>query len=427
MTYAQAQAYLYALKTQTASYGIERMQRFAEALGFRADALPCIHVAGTNGKGSVCAMLENVYRKHGYKTGLYTSPHLVYLGERIQVNRTPITPEQLAARIPRLKNIAEGIAIREPHMKPSFFEFMTALAFEHFMEEQVDIAIIETGLGGRLDATNIVQPLLSIITSIGLDHTEILGDTYAKIAAEKAGIIKTKTPVVIGHLPAEAESVVRQVALEKSAPLSAVRDAFVSRDAYPRTRLKGSYQQVNAATAVCAVNAVQARFPVDETLLQAALMDVVWEGRWQEFSINDGKRILLDATHNPEGAEYLEENLREWVDTYGKPIILTGTTGDARARALMPVVARYARAIYLLMPQQARAVGFSVLEAAIPSNYSGEVIRAELNTLFPAPKTCILGEPHAHLLVTGSIYLIGEVMERIVPGAAQGGSRLQDG
>ncbi len=426
MNYDTAKQYLYELKAQTKTYGLERMLRFVEKLGLVHCGLPMIHVAGTNGKGSVCALLESIYRNAGYRTGLYTSPHLVDLEERIQVNRKPIDSTVLTERIPHLKTIAEAIGEEEPSLHPSFFEFMTALAFEHFRLEKVDIAIIETGLGGRLDATNVIQPLLSVITSIGLDHTEMLGETLAEIAFEKAGIIKPQVPVFIGHLPTEAERVIREVASARQTTCLSILERFKSSENYPQTVLHGGFQRFNSAVAQCAVEQLAERFPVSPSAIQTGLQQVVWEGRWQVFHLHDNKRIILDATHNSEGAVYLEHNLAEFVAKQGKPIILAGTTGDARARSLMPVIARHAKEIYLLKPNQSRASDFDVLENWIPKDFSGIVHRAEIAHLFPEPQRCILGNAGETLIVTGSIYLIGEVMERLIPNASRGGSLLQD-
>lgn len=417
MTYAQAQDYLYALKTQKSTYGLERMERLVARIGRKP--VPCIHVAGTNGKGSVCAMLESIYRSAGYRTGLYTSPHLVYLGERVQVNRQSITPEELSARIPALRAHAEAIAAEDPAMHPSFFEFMTALALDYFSSEAVDVAIIETGLGGRLDATSVVEPNLCVITSIALDHAEILGDTLEVIAREKAGIIKEGVPVLLGNLPEEAKGVIEAIAQERSAPVyyfNGVKD----------TALKGRHQQINAGIANRAVELLQSCFPVTQEHVCKGLSNVVWEGRWQTLELKDGKNLILDATHNAEGARYLDENLAQLVEAVGKISIIAGTTGDARSEALMPVVATYAKEIHLVRPSQERAASFDALEKALPDSFEGECRRAILAKLFPKKQMCALGKTGDTLVVTGSLYLIGEVMAAVLPDAPTNGARLQD-
>ncbi|MEM8550659.1 MAG: Mur ligase family protein, partial [Verrucomicrobiota bacterium] len=241
--------YLYGLRNRGSKYGLERMQRLVEALGYPQLSYPVIHVAGTNGKGSVCAMLESIYRHAGYRVGLLTSPHLVHLGERVQVDRMPLSDRQITAYVDQLRPVAESLSRGKADTHPTFFELIAAIGFLHFRQEQVDLAVIETGLGGRLDATNVVEPLASVITSIGLDHTEILGDTLAVIAGEKAGIIKTGRPVVLGGLEDEAETVIRRRAAELGASISSIAAAYSHSADYPETNLAGTYQRINAATA----------------------------------------------------------------------------------------------------------------------------------------------------------------------------------
>jgi len=194
--YAAVQDYLFSLKARGIKFGIDRMRMMVEALGHPERAVPTIHLSGTNGKGSTSAMLDAILHAAGWRTGLYTSPHLVRLGERVQVNRALLTEAELAAFTRELRPIAEEISRDHPDDHPSFFEFMTAMAFLQFQRQHCDVGIIEVGMGGRLDATNVVLPEVAAITSISLDHCEMLGDSVEKIATEKAGIIKAGRPVV---------------------------------------------------------------------------------------------------------------------------------------------------------------------------------------------------------------------------------------
>ncbi|MDR3229133.1 MAG: hypothetical protein LBT53_06960 [Puniceicoccales bacterium] len=189
------------MRSQGAKFGIGRMRLLAAALGNPERRVPAIHIAGSNGKGSVAAMLEQILRDAGLRTGLYTSPHLVRLGERVQVNRVPLSDAAVCDYAAELLPIAARLGDADPADRPSFFEFMTAVAFLEFWRRRVDVAIVETGLGGRLDATNILVPVVSVITSISLEHTEYLGSTLEEVAAEKGGIIKPQTPVALGLLP----------------------------------------------------------------------------------------------------------------------------------------------------------------------------------------------------------------------------------
>ncbi len=425
--YEAVRAYLYGLKHRGALYGIDRMRKFVEFLGHPERAYPVIHAAGTNGKGSTCAILEAIFRAAGYRTGLFTSPHLIHQGERVQVDRNILTREAIIDYTRRLKPVAESIEREFPDHHPTFFEFMTGMAFLRFAEARVDVGIIETGLGGRLDATNVVDPEVSVITSISLDHTEILGDTLEQIATEKAGIIKPGKPVVMGLLPIEAERVIERIAAERGAPLTKVADVFGTDEArFPETRLPGDYQRLNAATATVVARILSDRFRITETDIQTGLQGVNWAGRWERHMLAD-RSIILDATHNPEGVLHLEHNLEQFVRTNGyKPVICAGTLGLPRARALIPAVCRYARELHLLVPHQPRACSFEQLKSEIPSTFTGPVHMSQVRELFPAPGICAVGQPGEEIIATGSIYLIGEIMEAIYHDVPVGEETLQD-
>jgi len=406
--------YLYKLKNRGSEYGIDRMRLFVDALGHPEKKYPVIHVAGTNGKGSVCAMLEALYRDSGYKTGLFTSPHLVHLGERVQVNRQLLRAEGIIQYTEWLRPLAGELAQDDPGRHPTFFEFITAMAFLCFASEEVAIALIETGLGGRLDATNVVDPELSIITSISLDHTELLGDSLAKIAGEKAGIIKPGKPVLIGWLPEEAEAVIRETAEERGCEIYSVKDRF-SEATLPATNLSGNFQRWNAAMAVYATELLADQFPVPST---EALERVDWPGRWQQVKIG-GRVLILDATHNPEGAEALKGNLEKLVRSGGKPIIVAGTLGELRGRSLMDAVSPFAGELFLVEPNQDRATPSAFLESCLPENRDFQVRHSKVDDLFR--DGCSVGKAGDTIVVTGSIYLIGEVLETIQGGPGTGG------
>lgn len=400
--FAETCRYLYALRNQGSKYGLERMQALVSALEFPQRRFPLIHVAGTNGKGSVCAMLEALYRESGYKTGLFTSPHLVHLGERIQVNRTPLEETQITEYTHRMRPLC-----KRADLPPTFFEYMAAMAFVHFAETEVDIACIETGLGGRLDATNVVDPELSIITSISLDHCELLGDTRTAIAREKGGIIKPGKPVLLGCLPPEAESELRRIASERGSPLYLVRERFPDPKSLPHTNLGGQFQRWNAALAIYATEILKARFPVT---YRDALQSIDWPGRWQRIQLTD-RELILDATHNPEGAAALAQNLRTLKTP---PIIIAGTLGEDRGRSLIQAIAPLARELILVEPDQPRATPAATLRQFLPPDFKKSVHEASLSSLFPEPHNCAVGAPGDTILVTGSIYLIGEVMARLL-------------
>ena len=256
-------SYLYDLRNRGSSFGIERMLKFVQLLGNPQHEFPIIHVAGTNGKGSVCTMLDSIYRSNGYKVGLFTSPHLTELGERIRINGKNISENEIKSWVKKLKPVASKME-KEGSEHPTFFEFMTAIAFLNFKKNNVDIAIIETGLGGRLDSTNVVLPKLSIITTISKDHCAILGDTLEEIATEKAGIIKHQVPVLIGSLPVCASGVVEKIAEERDTLVSVIDES--KHESFPSTNLKGSYQRQNAAIALRASEMLENEITVKKEL-----------------------------------------------------------------------------------------------------------------------------------------------------------------
>jgi dihydrofolate synthase/folylpolyglutamate synthase len=424
--YNATRDYLYSLKSRGSKYGIDRMHGFVRAIGHPERRFPIIHVAGSNGKGSTCSMLEALYRANGYRTGLYSSPHLVRQGERVQVNRSVLDEAEIVRYTETLQPIAAQLGADDADDHPSFFEFMTAMAFLRFAEAKVDLALLETGLGGRLDATNVVDPALAIITSISLDHTEFLGDTIEQIAREKGGIIKPGKPVLISKLPPEAEAVIRGIAAERGSQVYAVAERFPTFEQLPHTNLRGSCQRWNAGVAVYASEILGKHFPVQATQTADALQSIQWPGRWQTIPLQN-RTLILDASHNPEGSVVLDENLSQLVADCGrKPIIVAGTLGEDRARSLLAVVSRHAREIHLLAPDQSRATPTAALARCLPQDNRAPVFQPQLKTLFPAVDTCTLGAPGDTIVVTGSLYLIGEVLEQLTCKTPAGQGKLQD-
>lgn len=427
--YASVRHYLYGLKHHGAKFGIDRMRLLSARLGHPERAFPVVHVAGTNGKGSVAAMVETMLRRAGYRTGLYTSPHLVRQGERIQVNRRILSEDEIVSYTRELQPLAAALGAIDPDDHPSFFEFMTAMAFLHLQREKVEIAVIEVGMGGRLDATNIVEPEVSVITEIGHDHMEILGDTLAQIAFEKAGIIKPGRPVVMGRLVPEAEAVVRRVAAERGCALDSVADTFgAGLVNYPRTNLEGSYQRLNAATATLVARRLRPRFAISDDVIRESLREVDWPGRWQRVAIA-GREMIFDASHNLEGAQCLEENLARLVHESGRrPHLVLGVLGASRAAAIVPTAARYARSLHLVtVPHQPRACPPAELATFVPRDFTGAVQCSTVDALFPAARTCAVGDDGDTVVVTGSIYLLGEAMDRLLHDVPLGQGELQCG
>lgn len=413
--YAAVAEYLFGLKPRGKKLGIDRMRPLAAELGHPERAVPVVHVAGTNGKGSVSAMIEAVLRTAGWRVGLFTSPHLVHLGERVQVNREPLTEAEIVAYAGELDAVADRVARRDgAEDRPSFFEFMTAMGLLQFSRKRCDIAVIEVGLGGEFDATNIVMPEVGVITSIGLDHCEWLGQTIELIAKAKAGIVKPGVPVVMGRVPPEAEQVIRATAEARGAQVFSVREEFGEDLArYPTTNLAGDYQRWNAATATLALRALGPRWQITSERLREGLHAVAWPGRWQRTRVGE-REVVLDASHNPEGAAVLEANLaRLKADTGRAPVVVLGVLGVERARPLVASVSRHAKEIWLVVPDQPRASGHAELEALVPKNFDGRVVRGQIDEIFPGGDVCAIGAEGDVVVVTGSVYLVGDVMARI--------------
>lgn len=404
---------LYALKPVGRAFGLDRMQALTAGMGHPERGSPCVHVAGTNGKGSVSAMIEAILHAAGWRTGLYTSPHLVHLGERVQVDRVRLTEDEIVGYAAEIDQAGTRPGA-DPALAPTFFEYLTAMAFLQFARKGCDIAVIEVGLGGRLDATNVVLPEVSVITSIAMDHCEILGDSIEKIAAEKAGIIKPGRPVVLGRVPAAAERVIRSIAAERGAPLVSVAEEFGDDvERYPSTNLEGDYQRWNAATATLVGRLLGDRWRLTPQVIARGLARVDWPGRWQRTRVG-GRLLILDASHNPEGAAVLDSNLSRLTRETGRaPLVVTGVLGMVRARPLIEAIARHAGEIHLVVPNQPRACTHAELESLVPAGFGGALRRSEVAALFPAPGVCAAGGPEDVVVVTGSIYLLGEVLRRL--------------
>jgi len=404
MTPEETLRWLTGLRNLGSRLGVDRMRLLSARLGNPERVAPCFHVAGTNGKGSTSAMIEAIQRAQGRRTGLYTSPHLVAIGERIQVDRAPLSDSKVVALAERLRPHYEAIRAEDPENAPTFFELITAAALLEFAERKVDVAILETGLGGRLDATNVCAPEVCVITSIGLDHQEYLGPTLAAIAAEKAGIIKPSVPCVVGDVPSEAETVIVARAREVGAPLHFVRDRFAS--GLPETNLAGEHQRRNAGAALLACE-LATRLPIDDAKARAALRSIEWAGRWQEFRLADGRRLIIDGSHNEEGIRAVEPLLA----ALSSPTVIVGALGVDRARPLVAAAARAAGRLVLVRPDNERACSVEELAALVPADFKGEVRRASVAELFPSSSTCVAdGET---IVVLGSLYLVGEVLARL--------------
>ena len=316
--------------------GLENTWALDEHFGHPHRSFRSIHIAGTNGKGSCSHTLAAILQEAGYKVGLYTSPHLIDFRERIRVNGQPV-PEAYVIRF-----VEEERAFFEP-LHPSFFELTTAMAFRYFAEEKVDVAVVEVGLGGRLDCTNIIRPDLCIITNISLDHVQFLGDTLEKIASEKAGIIKPGIPVVIGETTPETRPVFQKKAEEVGAPIHFAEEEV--KEVHPdwEYELKGLYQEKNRRTLWAALPLLQEEgYRIAESDIQAGFAHVVeltgLMGRWQK--LQEHPTVVCDTGHNVGGIQYIAEQLRRQV--FRQLHIVIGMVNDKDVRGVLALLPREA-------------------------------------------------------------------------------------
>jgi dihydrofolate synthase / folylpolyglutamate synthase len=454
MTYADAIRFLYNLRWFGAKLGLDNTFKLAALAGNPQNQLRFIHVAGTNGKGSTCAMLESIYRAAGLRVGLFTSPHLVAFGERIQVNRKLISEENVARLVAEMRSLLEqgwgahdvaagilpavesctlppgsappttGTPIPPGKMPgstagrmpaataqaehPTFFEVVTVMALRYFAEQGCDLVVWETGLGGRLDATNIVTPLAGIITNIQYDHQKWLGETLASIAAEKAGIIKPGISLITGTEAPEALQVIEQTARDRHAPLVIVPPSDTRRPPLEAIQLPllGQHQRMNAAVALAAVRVLAPLIPVSEDNIRAGLARVHWPGRLQTVTRTSGQRILLDGAHNVSGAEILAAASRQYFPGV-RPALVLGILRDKDWPAMCEILAPLAGRILLVPVHSERtAEPHGLAEVCGRANPAAQV--SEYPSLAAA-----LGDTDRESFVTiaGSLYLIGEAME----------------
>lgn len=402
--------------------GLSTIKKILSNLNNPQRTYGCIHVAGTNGKGSVASSLANILIRSGYKTGLYTSPHLVRFNERIQVNNRPISNKNVLAAFNAVRQVHHG------RREPTFFEFATAMALYEFGRQQVEWAVIETGMGGRLDATNVVQPELSIITNISLEHRDYLGNTLSQIAGEKAGIIKRRKPVVTGIRQQKARQVVEQVAVQKNAALYRLGRDFKVRRNMPgtfsyygldntwhglQTALQGSHQADNAALVLAACELMSRRKArLEPAAIKHGLRTNHWPGRLE--TVSEKPLIMMDGAHNLAAARnlarYLASNLagRKMTMVIG---ILDDKPYKAMLDSLLPLASRVvltrSKIDRALDPRRLQEVAadYRVNNVIVPDVV--QAVRHAINISSPADAICI----------AGSLYVVGEAKEAFDKGA----------
>ena len=364
MTYEEALEYIHGVSWTFCKPGLERISELCERLGNPEKKLRFVHVAGTNGKGSFCSMLDSVLRAAGYKVGLYTSPYIREFNERMRVDGKNIENETLADITERVRPIAEAMTD-----KPTEFELITAIAFQYFYEAGCDVVILEAGMGGRLDSTNVIRvPYLSVITGIALDHTDYLGDTVEKIALEKAGIIKDTSPILYGGEDNSAREVIREVARERASTFydvdykrienltSTLDGSEFDFDGYKgiKINLLGLYQPKNAALVLSAVNILnKVGLKISPDAVRLGLSVAKWPARF-EIICRD-PLVIFDGAHNPQGISSAVASIQHYFGDE-KVFVLTGVLRDKDHRFISGELSKIADRAFTLTPMSPRAL-----------------------------------------------------------------------
>ncbi len=420
MNYEESLQYIHSVNWTFCKPGLDRIAVLCKQLGNPQDSLKFIHVAGTNGKGSVCAMLERTLREAGYRTGLYTSPYIKCFNERMQVSGEMISNEELAELTSLVRPIADAM-----EDKPTEFELITAVAFEYFRRHACDVVILEVGLGGRLDSTNIIKnPLLSIITGIDFDHTALLGNTIQEIAAEKAGIIKDGCPCLYGGTENAAYRTVRAFADKKHAPFYNVdRSTYVQKSAtlegtvfdyqdYTDLHLSllGAYQPYNVTVVLTALQILAERgLPVTEDAVRRGLEGVRWSARFEMLSKDP--IVLYDGGHNPEGVQAAVRSIKEYFPET-QVNLLSGVMADKDYDAMIEALKTVARRVYTVTPSNPRSLSANEYAAQFANH---RILATPCESVEEGVRAAIADsrENGVPLICLGSLYLYGEVADAV--------------
>ena len=417
MTYDEALEYIHGISWEFCKPGLERIGELCERLGNPERRLRFIHIAGTNGKGSVSTMLASVLKEAGYKVGLYTSPYILRFNERMRIDGEEISDSELAELTALVRPVADLMKD-----KPTEFELITALSFLYFERHGVDIVVLEAGMGGRLDSTNIITtPIISVITGVALDHTAFLGDTVEKIAREKAGIIKRGVPIVFGGEDAEALCVIREAAAERGSDFTVVdysalsvmrADLYGAEFNYKERKglnisLLGLYQPRNAAIVLTVLDKLRALgLSIPEAALREGLLSARWQARFEILSTEP--LVIFDGAHNPEGISAAVRSVKHYFGGE-RVLVLSGVLKDKDYRFIGGELARIASRVHTITPDNKRALSAGefaeiIREAgtdAVAHNSIGEALGAAINNAQTS------GVP---LLCLGSLYTYSEVI-----------------
>jgi len=416
-SYQESIDYLFGLQKHGIKFGLNCTKNILTRLGNPHHSLRCIHIAGTNGKGSTAAMLSSMLKQQGLRVGLFTSPHLVRFTERFRIDDEEESPERILEIFGRVRQVIDDA---EP---PTFFEIVTAMAFQYFAEEKVDWAIVEVGMGGRLDATNVMRPQVSVVTNVSFDHEEFLGNTLGAIAREKAGIIKNRVPVVSGARQPLVQAILKATCLRQEAPIfhlgkdfRAKRNADGSlryeglRRRFPSLALNlaGWHQFHNAALALATLEVLENYrvLSLNPAAIQEGLLHVHWPARLEV--LQESPLIVLDGAHNPQGAECLRDALKQLFPKRRLHLVL-GIMADKDLRGILRRLLPPAETVIFTQPKYARAANPETLR---------RLARPYIQRLYviPDPESAIqqaksLAAPEDVICITGSLYFAGEVKE----------------
>jgi dihydrofolate synthase/folylpolyglutamate synthase len=416
MEYSDALSYLYGLEKFGMVFGLENIKWLLNLIDNPHSRFKTVHIGGTNGKGSVASMLSHILKEAGYRVGKYTSPHLLSFKERITVNEECISEKEVTELTETIKKRVEE---KDRERFFTFFDFTTALAFEYFFRKKTDISIIEVGLGGRFDSTNVIDPAISIITNISYDHTQYLGEDIADITKEKAGIIKGNTPVITGAQGISAQ-IIWATAKELKSPVYSLHRDF----SYKKTgdqmmsyagikekienlsiNLMGDHQFINGAISLCAAEVLSSSgFSVKEDSIRNALANIKWQGRLEV--VNTNPTIILDGAHNPDSAEVLAEFFKSHY-TDKKKILIFGVMKDKDYRKIIEKIVPFTDKVILTRPATERALPPEEIEGYVKNPFITEDVRSALI------KAKAIADENSLILVTGSFYTIGEAKTTI--------------
>lgn len=425
MNYGETMNYINSSIKFGSNYGLTRTEKILELLGNPHKMIRCIHVAGTNGKGSTTAMISKILINAGYKVGMYTSPYLEEFEERIQINGVNIPKSKLSEVITRVSIAVEQV-ISLGYDHPTEFEIITCAAFLYFFIEKIEVAVIEVGLGGRLDSTNVIIPIISVVTSISYDHMQILGDTLQEIAFEKAGIIKKGVPVVLYPQEEESLKVFEKVCSDKRAKLIKVEKDCVefiglygfkqririetSKELYDiELSLLGEHQKLNCATAIYVIEELQRmKFNITKDNIKDALKNIKWPGRLE--ILNTKPLIVIDGAHNIDGIKNLKASIEKYFK-YGKMILILGILADKQVIEMVKTIAPLAEKVITVTPHSDRAQLCYDLKKVVKQVVPDCVAIEDYESAFK--KGISYCSEDDILLISGSLYMVGD-MRKII-------------